>query len=729
LETGVENGMMLGCTFRPSRRISRLAYPPVPEGGPMHRTRILAAIFALVCLAVAAPLASAQGKRAITFDDLISFHRVSSPQISPDGKWVAYVVSTPDKEANRSASNLWLVPVAGGEPRQLTRSGRDSRPRWSPDGKKIAFVSRRDGAPQIFTIALEGGEASRLTNISTGASEVLWSPDGAWLAFVSEVYPDCGDDACNSKRDAEREKSKVKARVYDRLLYRHWDTWEDGKRSHLFVVSADGKTVRDLTPGADYDVPPFSLGGPEPIAFSPDGKELCFTANTDKDEALSTNADLFVVPVAGGEPRRITGQNRGYDGGPVYSPDGRWIAYRAQMKYGYESDRWRLMLYDRKSGQHVNLTEAYDRNVEGFVWSPDSRWLYFQSEDRGYLPILRLSATPARSGNLRPEDSGPQVVLGESYHPEFDLASDGRTLVFTRTNLAMPAELHAANADGSGVRQLTQHNAAKLAPLEMNKAEHFWFESSDGARIHGMLIRPPQFDAAKKYPLLLLCHGGPQTMWSDAFGYRWNAQVMAAPGYVVAMINRRGSTGFGQKFVDEINADWGGKAFEDLMKGVDFVLAKYPFVDGNRMAAAGGSYGGFMANWLASQSKGRFKALISHAGVYNFESMYGSTEELWFVEWDLRGTPWTNPADYAKQSPHKFAADIGKYKTPTLVIHGEHDYRVPYTEGLQMFTALQRQGVPSKLLFFPDEGHWILKPQNSELWYRTFLDWLAQWLK
>ncbi len=684
----------------------------------MKRTKI--SVLLCLCLLLGLVRVQAQSKRAINFDDLISMNRVGDPQISPDGKWVAYTVATPDKAANRTVRNVWLVPTAGGEPRQLTRSGRDQMARWSPDGGKIAFLSGRDGGTQIYLISLEGGEATKLTSLSTGADNVQWSPDGKMLAFTSGVYPDCKDDACNAKRDTDAEKSKVKARIYDRLLYRHWSDWWDYKRSHLFVVAADGGSPRDLTPGADYDVPPVQRGGAESIAWSPDGKELCYTAVTDKVEATSTNGDLFAVAAAGGESKHITSAP-GFDGDPVYSPDGKSIAYRSQLRAGYEADRWRLMLFDRASGKHTNLTENFDRSVEHYEWTPDSKTLYFNAEDRGYVNIFSMSATGG---------SDPKPILKDSYYAEFALSGDGKTLVFGRVSMAMPAELFASNADGTGVRQLTKHNAEKLAQLDLNKAEHIWFDAADGVKIHALLLRPPGFDASKKYPLVVICHGGPQTQFSDAWSYRWNPQVFAAPGYVVLMVNRRGSTGFGQKFTDDINADWGGKAYQDVMKGVDYALAKYPFIDGTRMAAAGGSYGGYMIDWMASQSKGRFKALISHAGVYNFESEYGATEELWFPEWDYRGSPWNDPGkNYEKFSPNKYAAEFGKYKTPTLVICGELDFRVPYTQSLEFYTALQRQGVPSKLLIFPDEGHWVLKAQNSELWYRTFLDWLATYLK
>jgi len=645
--------------------------------------------------------------------------RISEQQVSPDGKWVVYTVGTPNLAANRVERNLWLVAVAGSEARQLTRSGRDQRPQWSPDSKNIAFVSSRGGEAGVYTLSLDGGEPTRLVQLADGVDNLLWSPDGGTLAFTSNVFPDCADQACTAKRLEEREKSKVKAHVYDHLLYRHWNEWSDGTRSHLFVVTAKGGTPRDLTPGWKYDVPPFSVGGPDEVAFSPDGRELCFTANTDAHAEISTNADLFLVPVDGSAaPRRIT-TNPGFDGEPVYSPDGRWIAYHAQLIAGYESDRWRLMLYDRTKGTHTNLTENFDRSVDTIAWTRDSKTLYFDAEDHQVVPIFRMAAAPG---------AAPEVVVRGATISEFALTGDGRTLVFTQSSVAGPAEIYAAGSDGKDIRPITRQNAALVAQLDTAPAEHFTFQASDGREIYGMLVRPPGFDAAKKYPMVLMAHGGPQTMWHDGWSYRWNPAMFASPGYVVVMINRRGSTGFGQKFTDEINDDWGGKAYTDLMEGTDYVLKKYLFVDERRMVAGGGSYGGFMMNWFATHANGRFRALFSHAGVYNQVSMY-ATEELWFPEHELGGTPWTKPASYAKWSPATSAGDLAKYKTPTLVIAGELDFRVPYTQSLEFFSALQRQDVPSKLVVFPDEGHWILKPQNSQFWYTTVLEWIATYLK
>jgi dipeptidyl aminopeptidase/acylaminoacyl peptidase len=473
-----------------------------------------------------------------------------------------------------------------------------------------------------------------------------------------------------------------------------------------------------VTAHADYDVPPDERGDASDFSFSPDSKELCFTAVTDRPEAISTNGDLFVAPVDGGEPKRIT-TNPGFDGHPAYSPDGRLIAYHSQKTAEYESDRWRLMLYDRAGGKHIELAESFDRSVDEIIWSADSKRTYFTAENEGEKPLYEIAATTG---------SAPREILKETFNEAFSVSADGNVFAFLRSSLTMPAEIFTSHSDGSGAEQLSHHNAARLAVLDMNPPESFWFEGAGGTRIHGMMIRPPHFDASKKYPVLLLIHGGPQGLWTDSWGYRWNEELFAAPGYVAVMINPRGSTGYGQKFTDEITDDWGGKVYEDLMKGTDFVLAKYPFVDPTRVAAAGGSYGGYMIDWIATHT-GRFKALISHAGVYDKPGMYGATEELWFEEHDMAGTPWSNPESYHKWSPSTYAGDLSKYKTPTLIICGELDYRVPYTQSLEFFTALQRQNVPSKLIIYPDEGHWILKPQNSQLWYKSFTEWLAAYLE
>ena len=625
----------------------------------MNLVRVAWAV--VVALALSASLSAQGAKHPITFDDMMKLHRVSAPQVSADGKWAAFAVATPDMEANRNASNVWIVSTAGGEAMQATQSGHDSSPAWSPDGKTLAFLSSRDGNSQVYVLSMEGGEAKKLTTLSTGADLFQWAPDGKTIAFTSAVYLDCKDDACNSKRDEEKEKSKVKARIYDHLLFRHWDHWSEGKRSHLFVMPVDGNaSARDLTPPADYDIPPDERGEVSDFGFSPDGKEICYTAVPDKVEAISTNGELFVVPMAGGEPKKIT-TNPGFDGNPVYSPDGQYIAYHAQLTAGYEADRWRVMLYERKSGKIENLSEGFDRSATNLSWSPDSKTIYFLAENETLQPVYTMEP---RAG------ATPKKVL-DGFNSAYSFSADGKTLVAERTSLTMPGELFVAAGDGSGLKQLTHQNDAILATLEMQAPEKFWFEGAEGTKVEAMLLKPPQFAAGKKYPMLVLLHGGPQTMWSDAWGYRWNAEVFSAAGYVTLMINRRGSTGYGQKFTDEITNDWGGRAYGDVMKGVDAAIAKYPFIDKTKLAAAGGSYGGYLADWLATHTD-RFKAIVSHAGVYDKVSMY-ATEELWFEEHDMQGTPWGAAENYKKWSPSMYAAELGKYKTPTLVVCGEKD--------------------------------------------------------
>jgi dipeptidyl aminopeptidase/acylaminoacyl peptidase len=681
------------------------------------------ALLTMVVLSLAAAVAAKeqQPARTFTIDDLLKIRRVSDPQISPDGRWIAYTIADTDKAANKRTTQIYLIPTDGGEPRRLTNEPQSSHsPRWSPDGKRLAFVSARDGESQIWATELaEGasGTLKKISKISTGADAPIWSPDGKWIAFTSEVYPECATDDCNKQQAEKAAASKVKAKLADRLLYRHWNTWKEARRTHIFVVSTENGQTRDLTPG-NYDAPPFSLGGQTDYAFSPDSKELAFARNTDKVEAISTNGDIFTVPVAGGEARRITGDNPANDLTPLCSPDGRYIAYRAQSKPGFESDRWRLMLYDHKTGQSHSLTDQFDSSVEGFTFSADGQRIYLLALEHGRQPIYEL-----------PLGGGPgKKLINEGFNDDVQVSADGKTLIFTRQSLTRPVEIYKANSLGAGVTQLTKTNDALLADFNLKPAEEISWEGAAAERVYGFITKPASFTATKKWPLIVLIHGGPQGAWNDSWSYRWNPQLFAAAGYVVFTPNPRGSTGYGQKFVDEISADWGGKVFTDILNGVAYV-ASMPYVDRDRIGAAGGSYGGYMVNWIEGHNndpRAKFSALVSHAGVYNLTSMYGATEELWFPEWEFKGMPWTNPEMYAKWSPHMF---VKEFRTPMLVIHGELDYRVPVGEGLQLFTALQRQGVESRLLIYPDEGHWVLKPQNSELWYNTVLEWFDNHLK
>jgi dipeptidyl aminopeptidase/acylaminoacyl peptidase len=672
----------------------------------------------LVVLVALGSLLIAQERR-FTVNDLLKVRRVSDPQVSPKGDLVAFTITDMDTTANRGNTQIYLVPLAGGEMRQLTNDENSSAsPRWSPDGEKLAFISARDGQDQIWTIDISSGALTKITHLSAGAGgDPVWSPDGNWIAFTADVYPECKDDACNNRMAAQRAQTKVHPHVSDRLLFRHWKSWKDGMRSHIFVAPVQGGEARDLTPG-DYDAPPFSLGGMTDYAFSPDSKELAFASNHDKVEATSTNSDVWIVSVRGGAAKNITATNHGYDGSPRFSSDGRYLAYRSQVTPGFESDRFRLMLYDRKTGRAQSLSETLDSWVDEYTFSPDSQTIYLTAEDRGRNPIYSVSV-----------NGGPvRKVVADGFNGEISVTRDGRSFVFSRSSMAKPSEIYRANIDGTGATPLTTTNDTFISSFKLQPAEEVTWTGGAGAKVAGWIVKPANFSPRRKYPLVVLIHGGPQGAWNDSWGYRWNPQVWANNGYVAFMPNPRGSTGYGQRFVNEISGDWGGKVFVDISNGVA-MAANLPYVDKNRIGAAGASYGGYMIDWIEGHNNDprfTYKVLVSHDGVYNLTAMYGATEELWFPEWEFKGTPWTNKPMYERWSPHNF---VQNFKTPILVITNDLDFRVPVTEGLQLFTAAQRMGVESKLVDFSDEGHWVQKPGNSVFWYNTVLDWLDKHLK
>ena len=655
-------------------------------------------------------------------EDLFRAKRVSDAQVSPDGKWVAYVVTVVDKAENSLNSDIWLVSADGTITRQLTGSPKhDRHPRWSPDGKRIVFESNRGGSFQLYTILVDGGEARQLTSLFTEATQPIWSADGKRIAFVSAVFPEFSDkpfresDGLNRKRQEEREKSKVKAQVFTQLLYRHWDSWVEGKRQHLFVVPAEGGEPRDVTPG-DRDAIPtsstFSAG--DDFDFSPDGNKLAYTATPlpAREEAWKTDHNVVVVNLTTGKRDEITSANPAADGFPRYSPDGKYIAYRAQQRAGFESDRWQLMLRERATGRTRSLTGKLDSSVEAFVWSGDGETIYFEAEEKGSKPVWSVNVS---TGAFK------KVVEGGA-NGDLSVSRDGKVLAFTWQSLSRPNEVYVADGSGQGSRALSHVNDELFSAIDVVQPESVSYAGARGTPVQMWILRPPGFDPARKYPLVFWVHGGPQGAFLDSWSYRWNAQLWAAQGYVLALPNPRGSTGFGQKFVDEISRDWGGKVYEDLTNGLAY-MERQPYVDTTHVAAAGASYGGYMMNWFQGHTD-KFRCLVTHCGVFNFWNMYGATEELWFDEWE-HGIPWETP-DFDKESPHRFAKN---FKTPTLVIHNANDFRVPVNEGMNLFTALQRKGIPSKYLYFPDEGHWVLKPQNSEFWHKTVFEWLAEYLK
>jgi dipeptidyl aminopeptidase/acylaminoacyl peptidase len=676
----------------------------------MKRLPVVIALFVLsIC-------AFAQG--TYTFNDMMKVRRVADPQISPDGRTVAFVIGDVDFAGNRTVNQIYTIPLASPNsvPRQITTGTSSSTaPRWSPDGKLLAFTT----GGQIWTMEPDGKNRKQITKISSGAGNPVWSPDGKWIAFNSDVYPECSNDQCNEAEDKKAETNKVQAKVTERLLFKHWNEWRDRKRTHVFIVSSSGGIASDFTPG-DFDSPPYGASTGVDYAFSPDSKEIAFLKNTDKIEAISTNSDVVVASLFDKNQKTITIANRGYDAGPVYTPDGKYLLYRSQATPAFEADRWRIMRYNRTTGETVELTQGFDQQVDEMIVSGDSKTIYFSAGTRAKSPIYSLPVEPDFRLRIA---THVKMVHGNATASGLGLTQDGRTLTYLSSSLTTPAELYRVNTDGSGAGSVTRINA----PLPLSQTEELEWKGALNTNIHGFVIKPANFDASKKYPMIVLIHGGPQSAWMDSWGYRWNPQIFANAGYVVFMPNPRGSTSYGQKFVNEISGDWGGKVMVDIKNGIADVIRR-PYIDKTRIGAAGASYGGYAVDWLLGHNNDprfKFKAFVSHAGVYNLESMATATEEVWFPAWEFKGMPWENPTQYNRWSPHKFAAN---FNTPTLVTAGELDFRVPYDQSLQLYTTLQLKGVPSKLIMFPDEGHWILKAQNSEFWYRNVLDWFGKHL-
>jgi dipeptidyl aminopeptidase/acylaminoacyl peptidase len=728
----------------------------------------LAFVLAPFCSAQTAQPASA--KRPMTFEDMMQMKRLGDTAVSADGKWLAYSVTTVNLDKNTKTAELWLQAIAGPNsksqaPMKLAMAQpRDGGAQFAPDGKHILFLSGRSGSEQVWLADFDGStgatsNAKKLTNISTEAGDAIWSPDGRSAVFTSAVYPDCPaittvdaatGDKCNADRDAAQAASKVKAQIFTHLLYRHWDHFTGDKRTHLFLATVETGALRDLTPNDPHDVPPFSLeGGGCGCAFAPDSKELAFTENLDAEPAISTNTDIFTLDLTStmtnpaARPVKVS-TALGGDFNPAYSPDGKYLAWRSQARAGYESDKFRLVVYDRSAKTVKDLLPKFENWVDEFAWAPNSKKIYFTSGVGGESPLF----ASALDGNV-------QTINGYGSFSDLHPSPDNATVIASRNTVQMPSEViivtEPVTSSGpktafkipgmegitavvesetvSSANQLTSLNTELWLQLDESKLESFWFTAADKTKLQGFLIRPPAFDPAKKYPVKFLIHGGPQGAWGDDWSYRWNPELFAANGYVVIMINMRGSTGYGQTIVDGVNGDWGGKPFTDLMEGLDYAEQHYPFIDKNRECALGASYGGYMANWVEGHTS-RFKCIVSHDGMFNPESAYGETEELWFNEWEFKGKPWDyygkpdaeNP--YRKWSPMLSARN---FHTPILVVHGQLDYRLDVSEGYQMFTTLQRLKVPSKMLYFPDEGHWVLKPQNARLWYKTVNDWVDEW--
>ncbi len=681
-------------------------------------TDVTAIALALLTVALAgtSPIL-AQPARPMTTGDLIAMDRLSDPQVSPDGRDVAFVVSELDLPNDRRRTDIWTVAVNGGEPRRITTDpGSDFNPRWSPDGEHLYFLSTRSGSSQVWRLDVGGTRVTQVTDLPLDVANLTASPDGSHLAVSMEVFVDCGTLACTATRLDAREQSAATGQVYDGVFVRHWDTWEDGRRSHVFVMPAGGGAPVDVMANLDADSPSVPFGGAEEFAFTPDGRAIVLTARlAGPGEPWSTNFDLFVSPIDGSQPpRALTASNAAWDTAPVFSPDGNTLAYLAMERPDFEADRLGIMLREWPNGTTRPLAPDWDRSPGGLLWSADGDTLYATAQNLGHVSLFAIDVSTGEVTTVL-DDLGYVGAPG--------LADD--RLVFGLDHLKSPVEFFSATTSGDDLQQLTGFNNQRLAALSLGDHEQFSFAGAGGDTVYAQIVRPAGFDANRTYPVAFLIHGGPQGSFGNHFHYRWNPQSYAAAGYAVVMVDFHGSVGYGQAFTDAITGDWGGKPLEDLQLGLSAALDRYPWMDGDNACALGASYGGYMVNWIAGNWPDRFKCLVNHDGLFDMRSMYYSTEELWFPEWEHGGPYFENPEAHEKHNP---AHHVEDWRTPMLVIHSQQDHRVPLEQGLSTFNALQRRGIPSRLLFFPDENHWVLKPHNSMQWHDTVLGWLGQWL-
>ena len=681
----------------------------------MRRFLLLAAMAAFPMLAPAAP-------RGLTATDLVTLARVSEPALSPDGRRVVYSLRETDLAADRGRTDLWLQDIDGSTaPRRLTGSEEnDSAADWAADGSGVFFLSSRSGSPQVWYLPTGGGEAMQITRLPLDVLGFRASPRGDRLVVAVEVFPDCRDFDCTKKRLDERKSAKQHGQTYDQLFVRHWDKWKDGRVSQLFAIAIDAERkpraepIR-LTATLDADIPSKPLGGRADYAFSPDGAQVVFAARVrGRTEPLSTNFDIWRVPADGSAPPvNITPDNPAWDAQPAFSPDGRLLAHLAMERPGFEADRFRLVVRDAATGAIRFTTRDWDRSIGGYRFFSDGDAVYAVADDLGQR---RLWSIDLASGARRKLTQSGNVT-------EIDVA--GERVVFAMQSLAAPADLYLI-AGGAAPRPLTTVNAARLADVKFGEAVQFSFAGAGDEKVFGYALKPWNWEPGRKYPIAFIVHGGPQTSFANTWSYRWNPQIYAGAGYGVVFIDFHGSTGYGQAFTDSISGDWGGKPLEDLQKGLAAALEKFPWLDGDRACALGASYGGYMINWIAGNWPDRFRCLVNHAGLFDHRSMYYTTEELWFVEWDHSGPYFENPAAHEKSNP---ANHVATWKTPMLVLHGALDYRVPYSQGLATFTALQRRGIESRFVFFPDENHWVAKPANSQQWHDEVLGWLDRHLR
>jgi dipeptidyl aminopeptidase/acylaminoacyl peptidase len=673
--------------------------------------------------AAAKPAAPASALPAFSVQDLLALRRISEPDVSPDGRRLVFTMRTDDLRANKGHTSIWVLDTAkrGSAPQALTADDtHDGGAVWSRDGQFIYFLSARSGSTQVWRMSAAGSNAAQVTNLPVDVGTFRVAPTGDRLLVSVDVFRDCDDLACTRQRLDVAAKSTASGVLYDRLFVRHWDAWSDGRRSQLFSIALDaggaaqGSPV-NLTTGIDGDVPGKPFGGREDYAFSPDGKQVVFSVRVaGSTEPWSTNFDLYAVAASGGRPRNLTADNPAADTQPAFSPDGKSLAYLAAERPGFESDRMHLVLLDWAQGAKRALTDHWDRSLDAFAWSRDGKTLFATTDHLGQRPLWAIDVATGRSAAITGEGTVEAFAVGP------------QAVFYAASTLAHPNDLFSVGFGGGKTQQLTKLNQALLGERRLGEFEQFSFPGWHDETVFGYVVKPADFRPGQKFPVAFVVHGGPQGSLANLWHWRWNAQTLAGAGYGVVLVDFHGSTGYGQAFTDSISGDWGGKPLEDLKAGLAAALKQYPWLDGERACALGGSYGGYMMNWIAGKWPDGFKCLVSHDGIFDNRSMYYSTEELWFPEWEMGGPEYQNPAAYAKFNPMDYVAN---WRTPTLVIHGQLDYRVPYAQGLAVFTALQRRGVPSELLYYPDENHWVLKPADRVQWYDAVIAWMNRWTK
>ncbi len=655
-------------------------------------------------------------KATFTAEALMSLKRLSNPQLSPDGKWLLFNQSTPNVANNKFTKDIYKVSTSGGVPVLLTSSSKsDIEACWSPDGMKIAFVSNRNGSYQIYTMNPDGSDIMQITNIDNGASNIQWAPNGKYISFTSDVKID------KTVHDKYPEYPKANMKIYTSLPLRHWDEWEDENYSHLFIVSSNGGAVTDIMPGQAFDTPLKPSGGAEQISWSSDSKEIAYTCKKLQglDFVQTTNSNIYIYNFETKQTKSIADNFNGYDLEPLYSPDGKYIAFISMEHNGFESDRRRLMLYDRKSSSITELSSKLDQWVGDKVWSPNAECLYFCAEDSGTVQIYKMII----------KDGSWEIITSGWYNHEsgLSISKDGNYLVYGRESISDPVNYYKMDLNNKKITQITKINEDILSKYKKVQVAQRWVRSRDGKNIHCWVVYPPEFDLNKKYPMMSYLQGGPQSMLGQKFHFRWNYYIMASQGYVILLPNRRGVPGFGQEWNNAISKDWGGNPMNDIIDATDD-LSNEKYIDEDGRCAAGASAGGYAAFWLAAHHNKRFKAFIAHCGVFNMESMYGATEELWFPNWENGGPYWNseNKEYYDKNSAHRF---VDKWDTPILISTGERDFRVPYTQSLEAFTAAQVKGIPSEIIVFPEETHFISKPQEFIVWNAEFFKFLDKYCK